>query len=842
MERPTLGATSSSTSRSSWRRRAVAECRFPLIPPPDLGEDVRRQAELEQQKKERAKTTSSDEKFNVLFGKGGGTGQDTQQHTKNVGLEGSKTRDRAQLIDTLALGGSTSAEIKEPRLMKMVYGLCFLLWNEYGERQSADPRWCDAFAEAAARVGRRGFSGGVTGGGGTGGDSALTLLGGGLGVGGAGDGPPQRVCVLGLGSGGTALAAARAGATVLWLERIARFAELAEKLVERNGRALQPSGGQVVVRRVKQYSDAKMPPAPAPLAPPHPPSQQSPSPTARFDAVVTEEASDNLLGDGLLALARHAHAHLLRPGGVFVPSRARVFVALASLRVEEIAGFDLRAFNAFRSNSSVWVDLEHVWATDRFGRQHAQLLSEPAHVFDFDFSSGDALPPLSRTAEVDLVANAHGVVNCVTWWYEIDLGDGVTKHSLAPNREKPLPFESRARRQQLRYLCYERYVARGESLRLTASHDERSLSVDLPTDRTAEREGRLRHWPSVNLLAYHFAMIADEGRNGAFDGALKAAISGWKARHPGRKMRVLDIGSGSGLLAMMAARAGAEEVHSLEMVPALAHAARHIVAHNGYAERVTIHSIMSTDLDPHSLGGLFDLLVCEIVDDQLLGEGVLPTILDARRRLLVRDDPIIIPSGATVYTMPVEDRVNTPTSGARAGLALDDMNTFACDSPLSPRSHSGCKLQRKPKGAYTVLHPSIELFDFDFATGDLEGYMRGRQKDVPITIRKTGLLTGLVIHWTLRCDDTFHFHSGPENRDLVAWDQSVRLVPVEMRLAEGQTLVVRASHDHEACRVGLPQVHPSMVAGCVGHLELFDPRHAQEQLEQLRPPPAPALA
>ena len=44
----------------------------------------------------------------------------------------------------------------------------------------------------------------------------------------------------------------------------------------------------------------------------------------------------------------------------------------------------------------------------------------------------------------------------------------------------------------------------------------------------------------------------------------------FKARHPNRPMRVLDIGSGSGLLAMMAARAGAEVVHSLEMVPALA--------------------------------------------------------------------------------------------------------------------------------------------------------------------------------------------------------------------------------------------------------------------------------
>ena len=143
-------------------------------------------------------------------------------------------------------------------------------------------------------------------------------------------------------------------------------------------------------------------------------------------------------------------------------------------------------------------------------------------------------------------------------------------------------------------------------------------------------------------------------------------------------------------------------------------------------------------------------------------------------------------------------------------------------------------LAAEAASAYEMLYDSMNPYDDELrkATGDLEGYMRGRQKDVPITIRKTGLLTGLVIHWTLRCDDTFHFHSGPENRDLVAWDQSVRLVPVEMRLAEGQTLVVRASHDHEACRVGLPQVHPSMVAGCVGHLELFDPRHAQEQLEQ----------
>ena len=59
--------------------------------------------------------------------------------------------------------------------------------------------------------------------------------------------------------------------------------------------------------------------------------------------------------------------------------------------------------------------------------------------------------------------------------------------------------------------------------------------------------------------------MADRARNDAFDRALTSAISTFKRRHDGRAPRVLDIGSGSGLLAMMAARAGAIEVHTLEM-------------------------------------------------------------------------------------------------------------------------------------------------------------------------------------------------------------------------------------------------------------------------------------
>ena len=35
------------------------------------------------------------------------------------------------------------------------------------------------------------------------------------------------------------------------------------------------------------------------------------------------------------------------------------------------------------------------------------------------------------------------------------------------------------------------------------------------------------------------------------------------------------------------------------------------------------------------------------------------------------------------------------SASARAGLALDDVNLFACDAALAPKSHAGTKLQRR---------------------------------------------------------------------------------------------------------------------------------------------------
>src|SRR5262245_32392692 len=79
---------------------------------------------------------------------------------------------------------------------------------------------------------------------------------------------------------------------------------------------------------------------------------------------------------------------------------------------------------------------------------------------------------------------------------------------------------------------------------------------------------------STNVPSWHFRLVRDEARNRAYECALMRAI------RPG--CRVLEIGTGTGLLAMMSARAGAGTVITCEAKPIIAHVAREIVVANGY--------------------------------------------------------------------------------------------------------------------------------------------------------------------------------------------------------------------------------------------------------------------
>ena len=111
----------------------------------------------------------------------------------------------------------------------------------------------------------------------------------------------------------------------------------------------------------------------------------------------------------------------------------------------------------------------------------------------------------------------------------------------------------------------------------------------------------------------HARMLHDDRRTGDFIAALTTAVE------PGDV--VLDIGTGSGVLAVAAARAGAGRVYAVEASDVAAVAARVFEA-NGVAGRVTLVPGWSRQIE---LPERADLLVAEVIGNEPLEEEILET-------------------------------------------------------------------------------------------------------------------------------------------------------------------------------------------------------------------------
>ncbi|MCB2184951.1 MAG: tetratricopeptide repeat protein [Deltaproteobacteria bacterium] len=279
---------------------------------------------------------------------------------------------------------------------------------------------------------------------------------------------------------------------------------------------------------------------------------------------------------------------------------------------------------------------------------------------------------------------------------------------------------------------------------------------------------------------WHFAMLNDQARNQAYQNALARAVQ------PG--MLVLDIGAGSGLLSLLAIAAGAEKVYACEMSPLLAAKAREIVAANHLSERIQIIPQSSLSLQiGRDLPRPADLLVTEIFDAGLLGEGVIPTLNHARRWLLAPQAPVL-PHGATVYAALVESPRLAGLSRAPAEIAgfnLEPFNEFA------DPGYFQAELARLPHQLLSTPRP---VFTYDF------------QKPLPpestrrLTFRadQAGRADAVAFWFTLHLDPQTSLSTAP---DLYShWTQAVQLLSPAPTLPAGGSLTLTAEQDHQGLR------------------------------------------
>jgi protein arginine N-methyltransferase 1 len=239
-------------------------------------------------------------------------------------------------------------------------------------------------------------------------------------------------------------------------------------------------------------------------------------------------------------------------------------------------------------------------------------------------------------------------------------------------------------------------------------------------------------------VAHYGEMMADPVRMGAYQAALRAAC------RPG--CVVLDIGTGTGIMALLACRFGARRVYAIEPSDVIG-IAREIVTASGFADRITFIQGISTEV---SLEEPADVIVADV-------RGVLPlmwtsvaTMIDARRRLLA-------PGGAII---PARDRV----LGALVEhpVAYDDIvkpwsqTTFPFD--FTPARNLVLQHWRKTVAPTDgLLTPTCDLFELDYRT--IENPTVSGTLDAVVT--RTGTAHGVCAWFDAELFDGIGFSNGP---------------------------------------------------------------------------------
>ena len=162
----------------------------------------------------------------------------------------------------------------------------------------------------------------------------------------------------------------------------------------------------------------------------------------------------------------------------------------------------------------------------------------------------------------------------------------------------------------------------------------------------------------------HRTMIRDQIRTEAFKRAIEAVV------RPGDV--VLDVGAGSGVLSMFAARAGASRVYAVEQT-SMAVLAQELVAANRLSAVIEVIQGDVLDIEPP---GRVDVIVSEWLGGFGIDEGMLVPVIAARDRWL-KPGGIMIPGSVTAWTALVHDRYLEETveflRSNPYGLDLEDL-------------------------------------------------------------------------------------------------------------------------------------------------------------------------
>ncbi|XP_062074738.1 protein arginine N-methyltransferase 1.6 isoform X2 [Humulus lupulus] len=320
--------------------------------------------------------------------------------------------------------------------------------------------------------------------------------------------------------------------------------------------------------------------------------------------------------------------------------------------------------------------------------------------------------------------------------------------------------------------------------------------------------------PMLAMTSY-LDMLNDSPRNRAYAEAINKTITA--------PCHVLDIGAGTGLLSMMAARAmgsGASmpqgKVTACESYLPMVKIMRRVMRLNGMEKNIYLFNKRSDELKVGvDISSRADVLVSEILDSELLGEGLIPSLQHAHDMLLV-ENPLTVPYRATTYGQLVESSFlwrlhdlhnNEAKTSDGIRLVPTGVDSILGVKPQQYAYH--CDAMEKE---IKLLSEPFKIFEFDFwKRPDSHG-----ETQLCIKATNDGQLHAVVSWWVLQLDreGTIFYSTAPRWISLQNnksdegwcdhWKQCVWFVPGQgIPISNDQEVHLHAVHDETSISYNL---------------------------------------
>jgi Arginine methyltransferase oligomerization subdomain/Ribosomal protein L11 methyltransferase (PrmA) len=269
------------------------------------------------------------------------------------------------------------------------------------------------------------------------------------------------------------------------------------------------------------------------------------------------------------------------------------------------------------------------------------------------------------------------------------------------------------------------------------------------------------------VIDEHRLYLSDRERLCAYERALAETI------HPGDV--VVDLASGTGILGMLACRAGAARVYAIE-ADGIAGLAREIARANGLGDRIVVvkeHSTLA------ALPERADVLVSDQIGRFGLEASIVELFADARRRLL-KPDARLVPGAIDLFVAPVQ----SPRLHRRLHFWSRRPAGFEYAPAGAVAANTGYPARYTPE---QILGPASRLMTVDLS-GDVADTLTARTS---LRAAASGSLHGIGGWFSARLSPTVTMTNAPGAAHRIRRRQVFFPIDRAVAIAEGDEVEVR---------------------------------------------------